>query len=475
MNGQPMQPTPHNPDALERARAFIDTNQKLFREQLLELLRIPSVSTDSRRLDAMAQCANLVRQRVADAGLDAEIIETDRHPIVYGERRGTAAGTTGGPTLLVYGHYDVQPAEMEDGWSHPPFEPVVENGNVIARGASDDKGQSLALLAGVHAALESGVGPDVTIKFLIEGEEECGSASLLPFVRSQKERLKADAVVIADCSQLDRGIPAITCGLRGIASLELVVRGPKKDLHSGIYGGAVTNPANVLTRIVNACQAPFGKIGIPGFYDQVRELSDEERAEIAALPFDADGFLGEAGSPQFFGEEGYSTLERRWVRPTFDVNGLVSGHTGEGGKTVLPREARAKISMRLVPDQDPDEISALTTEFLLSLVPSSVEAEVIPGPGHGAKPFVADRSLPTFNAAAAAVEIGFGRPPVFIREGGSIPVVNTFKEELGIDSVLIGFGLPDDGAHGPNEKFSLTDFQRGMMTMAALMDQVSRK
>ena len=460
--------TPNNPAALERARAFIDSKQELFREQLLELLRIPSVSSDSRQLDAMKTCADLVRQRVADAGLDAEIIQTNGHPVVYGEHR----GTEGGPTLLVYGHYDVQPAELKDGWSHPPFEPVVKNGNVIARGATDDKGQALALLNGVHAAIESDVGRDVTIKFLIEGEEEVGSANLLPFVRAQKERLKADAVVIADCSQLGRDRPAITYGLRGITSLELVVRGPKEDLHSGYYGGAVSNPANILARIVNACQAPFGKIGIPGFYDQVRELSDEERGEIAALPFDADGFLREAGSPEFFGEEGYSTLERRWVRPSFDINGLVSGHTGEGGKTVLPREARAKISMRLVPDQDPDKILALTTEFLLSLVPSSVEAEVISG--HGAKPFVADRSLPALKAAATAIEIGFGHSPVFIREGGSIPVVNTFREELGIDSVLIGLGLPDDGAHGPDEKFSLTDFQRGMMTMAALMDQVSR-
>lgn len=452
----------------DQARSLIARREESHREELIEFLRIPSVSSDSSRRDDMDRAAGWVFDQLGHAGLDAELVATDGFPIVYGERR----GREGGRTLLVYGHYDVQPAEPLARWHNDPFEPVVENGNLVARGATDDKGQVYALICGLRAAFEAGLGDDVTIKVIVEGEEEVGSQSLIPFVRKEKDRLAADAVIISDSSQLGPGAPAITYGLRGIACLELVIRGPAQDLHSGSYGGAVANPANILARVLNSCQAPFGKVAIPGFYDRVRPLEPAEREAFGKLPFSEKAFQEEVGVPALWGEEGYSSLERKWARPTLDINGLVSGHTGEGMKTVLPAEARAKISMRLVPDQDPDEITALVREFLLSMLPVSVTAEVIEG--HGASPVIVRRDTETFRAAERAVERGFGRAPVLIREGGSIPVVNTFKQELGLDSILIGLGLPDDGAHGPNEKFSLDDFRHGMVTMAALIDEVAR-
>jgi len=454
--------------AWKNATDLATARANAFQEALVELLKIPSVSSDSTRKAELEAAAKWVRDFAEDSGLQAEILPTDGLPVVYGERR----VSDDGPTLLIYGHYDVQPVEPLSEWSRDPFDPVVRDGNLIARGSTDDKGQFLALLCGLQVAFESGLGPKVNIKVLIEGEEEVGSPSLVPFIRANKERFAADAVIISDSSQLGPGAPAITYGLRGILCMELILRGAKQDLHSGSYGGAVANPANVLTRIISACQKPFGKIAIPGFYDHVRELEAHEREAFRELPFSEEEFLNEVGAPALWGEEGFSSLERKWARPTFDVNGLTSGHQGEGSKTVLPREARAKFSMRLVPDQDPEEIRRITEEFLLSLVPKSVEAEIIPE--HGASPVLVSTDTDVFRAAERAIETGFGKRPVLVREGGSIPVVNTFKEELGIDSVLIGLGLPDDGAHGPNEKFSLADFQRGVLTMAALVDEVSK-
>ncbi|MBI4586585.1 MAG: dipeptidase [Planctomycetes bacterium] len=455
--------------AFKKAQSFISSREAEFRERLFEFLRFPSVSSDSRRRGDVARCAEWVRKRMREAGLKVELVPTEGHPIVYGER----PGRPGGPALLVYGHYDVQPADpSKEPWRQDPFEPVVESGSVVARGASDDKGQVLALLCGIRAALEAGLGEDLHLKVLIEGEEEVGSQSLMPFVSREKERLRAEAVVIADSTQFAAGLPAITYGLRGILCLEIIVRGPKKDLHSGSYGGAVANPAMVLARMVAACHAPFGKVAIPGFYDKVRPLDDQEREEIRKLPFSDREFQEEVGAPKLWGEEGYSVLERRWARPTFEVNGLVSGHTGEGMKTVLPAEARAKISMRLVPDQDPEEIGRLASEYIQSLAPASAAVEV--KLHHGARPVLVRCDTGAVRAAMEAIAVGFGREPVFVREGGSIPVVNTFKEALGTDSILIGLGLPDDGAHGPNEKFSLDDFRRGMVTMAALIEKLGK-
>jgi acetylornithine deacetylase/succinyl-diaminopimelate desuccinylase-like protein len=465
-----MTPTPHAPSGggLEAVRTFIEAHADRFQRELFDFLKIPSVSSDSaRRADTLA-AAEWAAASLRAAGLEVDAVKTAGFPVVFGERTGKA----GGPSLLVYGHYDVQPPEPLDKWTSPPFEPTVVNGSVVARGATDDKGQAFALVCGIRAALAAGIGTDVTIKVILEGEEEIGSGNLVPFIRAERDRLKADVVVISDSSQLGPGAPAITYGLRGIACLELVVRGPRRDLHSGSYGGAVANPANVLARILNACQAPFGRVAIPGFYDRVRELDDREREAFRTLPFDEAAFRSDVGVPKLWGEEGYSTLERKWTRPTLDINGLTSGHQGEGVKTVLPAEARAKLSMRLVPDQDPDEILRLTQSFLRSVAPETVEIDFIPG--HGAHPVVVDCDTEAFRAAERAVEVGFGRTPLRIREGGTIPVVNTFKTELGLDSLLIGLGLPNDGAHGPNERFSLADFRRGILTMAALIDEFSR-
>ena len=438
--------------------------------ELKELLRIPSVSTDSARSDDVKACAHWVATRMSAMGLEAEIFETARHPVVFAERRAEA---TDCPTVLIYGHYDVQPPDPIDAWHHDPFEPVQDGEYLVARGSSDDKGQFYALLKGVEAVLLKEPELPVNVKVIIEGEEEIGSPNLLPFVEREKDRLAADVAVIADCSQFARDVPAITYGLKGLVYLELVVRGAKRDLHSGSYGGAVANPANALTRMVAACHGPFGRIAIPGFYDKVLDLEADEREEFARLPFDEETFRGELGVPELVGEEGFTTLERKWGRPTFDVNGLISGFTGEGAKTVLPNEARAKISMRLVPDQDPVEIRELVTAFLQDVAPPGVTIEVLDL--HDAKPVLVPRTGKAVDAAIRGYEVGFGRRPVFVREGGSIPVVNTLQEVLGVPTLLLGLGLPDDGIHGPNERFRIEDYHRGALTMATFLQEIARE
>jgi acetylornithine deacetylase/succinyl-diaminopimelate desuccinylase-like protein len=450
------------------AQAYIESHRAEFLEELLTLLRIPTVSSDPAAAKDIARCAAWVRDRMVDAGLKAEVLPTGGLPVVYGERLNGNL-----PTVLIYGHYDVQPPDPLEKWRHPPFEPTMEGDSVVARGASDDKGQVYALLCGVEAALKTGGARGVNVKVLIEGEEEVGSPSLAPFIRKEKRRLKTDAVVIADTSQFARGVPAITYGLKGIVYLEAVVRGPSKDLHSGSYGGSVMNPANALTRIIAACQGPFGKVAIPGFYDKVVPLADWERAEFKKLPFKEEEFLKEVGAVSLHGEEGYTTLERKWARPTFDVNGLVSGHTGPGSKTVLPSEARAKFSMRIVPDQDPVEIAALTEKFIREIAPPGVTVEILSY--HNAYPVLIPRESPVMKAARPAMARGFGREPVLMREGGSIPVVTTFKHELGADSALVGLGLPDDNLHSPNEKFCIPDFYRGMIVMAEFLEEFGKK
>jgi len=327
------------------------------------------------------------------------------------------------------------------------------------------------LIKGIQASQRVRGELPVNVKVIVEGEEEIGSPNLPPFIRQQKQRLACDVVLIADCSQFAIDTPAITYGLKGIVYLELIVRGPNKDLHSGVYGGAVANPANVLTRMLAACQEPFGKVAIPGFYDDVRPLEDWERTDFGKLPYSEEDFVNKTGVPRPFGEEGYSTLERRWARPTFDINGLVSGFTGEGAKTVLPAFARAKFSMRLVPDQDPEKIAALVKSFLREITPATVAIEILDH--HGSKPVIVSRDGAAFQAAIRAMATGFGRPPVFIREGGSIPSVNTFVEELGTDCLLMGLGLPDDNAHSPNEQFRIVDFYRGIVTMASFLDELA--
>jgi len=444
---------------------YIEKNRERFKKELFDLLRIPSVSSDPQKKGDVDRCAKVVLERLKAAGLRADLFPTAGHPIVYGER------VHGGrPTVLIYRHYDVQPPAPLHLWRHGAFEPTMEGDSVIARGACDDKGQFMALLAGVEAALQTGGGRGVDLKVLIEGEEEVGSGHLAPFIKKERERLRAEYVVIADTSQFRKGVPAITYGLKGLVYLELIVRGPKKDLHSGSYGGAVMNPANALTRMIAACQGPFGKAAIPGFYDSVRPLEPWEREEFARLPFDEKEFQDEVGSPRLVGEEGFTTLERKWARPTFDVNGLVSGHTGEGSKTVLPSEARAKFSMRLVPDQKPEEIERLVRAYLKEITPPGVTIEILSH--HGASPVLVSREGPAVRAAERAMEVGFGKRPVFMREGGSIPIVTTFKQQLGVDTLLLGWGLDDDNTHSPNEKFSLADFHRGIKASAHLWGEL---
>ncbi len=447
---------------------YVQTHRAEALSELRELLRIPSVSTDDSLKGEMARCASFVLDRMKKAGLDATILPTGGHPAVYGE----CLHAPEKPTLLLYGHYDVQPPDPLNLWRHGPFDPTVEGEYLVARGATDDKGQFYALLKGDEACLKTLGKLPINVKILIEGEEEIGSPNLTSFIRNEKSRLACNWVVIADSSQFAKDVPAITYGLKGLVYLELIVRGPRKDLHSGSYGGSLANPANVLTRMIAACQGPFGRVAIPGFYDDVRPIEDWERREFEMLPFDEAGYQRETGVPQLFGEQGFTTLERKWARPTLDVNGLLSGFTGEGAKTVLPSTARAKFSMRLVPDQDPEKIARNTRDFLREIAPPTVEIEILSH--HGAKPVLVPRSGKGVQAAVKAYERGFGKSPVFIREGGSIPVVNTFQAELEAQSLLLGLGLPDDDAHAPNEKFRIEDFYRGMVMMAALIEELGR-
>ncbi|MEE2857479.1 MAG: dipeptidase [Planctomycetota bacterium] len=436
-------------------------------DRLVEWLRIPSISTDSQRGGDVRRAGEWILEELATSGFDARLDETEGHPVCFASWTGAA----GAPTVLIYGHYDVQPPEPLELWRHGAFEPTIEGDDLIARGATDDKGQVLALVRGVCGILKERGSLPVNIKFLIEGEEEIGSPNLAPYIKAHSDELTADVAVISDCSQFAPGIPAITVALKGLVYLEVFVQGPNRDLHSGSFGGSVENPANALTRILGSLRDEEGRITIPGFYDDVRDLTPEEREDFASLPFDEEGFRNDLDVPQVHGEAGWTTLERKGARPTLDINGLLSGWTGEGAKTVLPAHASAKLSMRLVPDQDPRVIETLVSDHLRSLCPPSCTIEV--SVHHGAEPVLVERNSEWLEAAAIAVEKGFGKAPVFIREGGSIPVVSDLKKILGIDTILLGLGLPDDNAHSPNEKFHLPDYQRGIETAAWFLDEIS--
>ncbi len=446
---------------------YLQDHRQRFEDDLNELLRIPSVSADSRHAGDIGRAADCVAAAFGQLGLTVERIETAGHPLVYAESPPVA----GAPVALVYGHYDVQPPEPLDEWLSPPFEPTVREGSVYARGATDDKGQMLTHVKSVEAWLKSVGRLPLQVKFLIEGEEEVGSEHLEPFVAANRERLACDCVVVSDCCQFGRGMPAITYGLRGIAYYELRLRGPRQDLHSGTFGGAVTNPAGALVSMLAALKDEDGRVLLPGFYDDVVQLTDEERRQFADLPFTDAEFMEQLGVAGMWGEAGYTTLERRWARPTCDINGLTSGYQGEGAKTVLPATASAKLSFRLVPDQDPKQVSTALRTFFASRLPPGIEMELIDF--HGAPGIVVPLGSPYMRAAAAAIEAGFGRPPVMIREGGSIPIVNTFAQELGADVLLLGWGQDDDNTHSPNEKFSLADFHRGIRSSACLWEELA--
>lgn len=441
----------------------LEREKKKAVEDLVEILKIPSVSADPARKSDVRKAAEWLAAKMNAAGVKTEIKATAGNPIVYGE----SPGPKGAPTILIYGHYDVQPPDPLDEWESPPFEPVVKGGKVYARGSSDDKGQLLTHVRAIEAWLAEAKSLPITVKVILEGEEEISSINLPAFLRENREMLKCDVVVVSDTSQFAPGMPAITYGLKGIAYAEVRVQGPSADLHSGSFGGSVANPANVLAKMIAEMHDEKGRVAIPGFYDDVKPLEDWERKEYARLPFDDEEYKKITGVPALWGEEGYTTTERRWARPTLDVNGIWGGYQGEGGKTIIPARAGAKISMRLVPNQDPEKIAKLFAEHVRKAAPPSVRVEVIPM--HGGKPFLIDPKLPMFEKAALAIEKGFGKKPVFIREGGSIPITQTFKEVLGADTLLLGWGQNDDRTHSPNERFDLEDFHRGTLASAHLI------
>ena len=452
----------------EPVDAYLEAHRADFEEQLKALLRIPSVSAQPAHDADVLRAAEFVRDDLIGMGVPAELIATRGHPIVYGER----LDAPGKPTLLVYGHYDVQPPEPLEPWLSPPFEPTVRDGKIYARGATDDKGQMFTHLKAAEAWLKTAGSLPVNVKFLIEGEEEVGGANLEAYVAAQAQKLACDAAVISDTSQFAPGIPAITYGLKGLAYFEIIVKGAKNDLHSGTFGGAVANPLNALAVILASLKGPDGRIRVDGFYDDVRPLEDWERAEFAKLPFSEEEFRASLGVTSAEGEAGYTTLERRWARPTCDINGIYGGYQGPGPKTVLPCTAGAKFSFRLVPDQDNKKIGELLREHIKAVCPPGVTYEVIDH--HGAPACLVGVDSPAVKAAVRAIDAGFGRPPVFMREGGSIPVVGLLKKHLGVDTLLLGWGQNDDNLHGPNEKFSLDDFHRGIKAAAHLLGELAR-
>jgi acetylornithine deacetylase/succinyl-diaminopimelate desuccinylase-like protein len=436
---------------------------------LCDYLRIPSISTDPAYSSEIERCAVWLQERMTAAGLESRLLRTDGHPMVYGEWLGAGPEAL---TLLFYGHYDVQPPDPLDAWRNPPFEPSLEGATLIARGATDDKGQSFAHLAGVAAHLAVRGRLPVNVKFLVEGEEESGGASIDAFVREDAgELLRADAVVISDSSMLGPGQPSLLYGLKGLLYTEIRVQGPSHDLHSGSFGGGVTNPINALAHIVaRLWDAETGRVLIPGFYDRVRPIEAWERREFAALPFDEIAYARDLGVPALFGEQGFSTRERVWARPTCDANGIWGGYSGAGAKTVIAAAAGAKVSMRLVPDQRPAEIAELFSSYVGSLVPPGVRVEV--SILNAADPVLVSTEGPIVEAAMQAMEETFGGKPARVREGGSIPIVSTFGEVLKSPVLLLGFGLPDDRLHSPNEKLDLEQFYGGIRATARLLDLV---
>ncbi|HKT78741.1 MAG TPA: dipeptidase [Vicinamibacterales bacterium] len=447
---------------------FINVNRDRYLDELKGLLAIPSISALPEHAGDVRRCAEWCAAEMRRVGLEnVRLMDTAGFPVVYGDW----LGAEGAPTILFYGHYDVQPVDPLDLWESPPFEATVRDGEIYARGAADDKGQVFMHLKAIEAHLKQNGRLPVNIKVMLEGEEEVGSEHLDDFIRAHKSDLGADVVVISDSAMFARGVPSICYGLRGLAYMQVDLRGTSTDLHSGVFGGAVANPAFVLSQMIAQMKDRGGRIKIPGFYDDVRPLSDEERQAWATLPFNEKKYKKDIGAPKLFGESGYTTLERTWARPTLEVNGLLSGFTGTGAKTVLPAVAMAKISMRLVPDQEPDKIAALFEEFVRKIAPKTVELTVTRM--HGGRPWMASFDNRFVQAAGRAIERGFGRKPVFTREGGSIPVVSTFQQELGLPSVLFGVGLPDENAHAPNEKLDLSNFHNGVIASALLYQEIA--
>ena len=450
---------------LNQIQSYVNANKERFLNELLDLLKVPSISAKPEHKPDMFTTAEAVKQRLIEAGADkVEICQTKGYPVVYGEKIIDSSK----PTVVVYGHYDVQPADPLDLWDSPPFEPVIKKtdihpeGAIFARGACDDKGQMYMHVKAFETMMKTNTLP-CNVKFMIEGEEEVGSSNLGPWIIENKEKLKGDIILISDTSIIANDIPSIDSGLRGLAYMEVEVVGPNRDLHSGVYGGAVANPINILCKLIASCHDENNHITVPGFYDKVQELSDAERAEMAKAPFDLNDFRKDLNIDEERGEKGYSTNERTGIRPTLDVNGIWGGYTGDGAKTVLPSKAFAKISMRLVPNQSSKEISDLFIKHFESIAPKSVKVKVTAH--HGGEPVVVPTNSKGFLAASKAMQETYGKKPVPTRSGGSIPIVALFKKELGMDSILFGFGLDSDGLHSPNEHYGLFNYYRGIETI----------
>ena len=450
---------------MKNTQEYIAQNKEKFVQELIELLKVPSISADAAYAPQVKQTADIVAESLRKAGADdVEICETAGHPIVYAHK----IIDTNLPTVLVYGHYDVQPADPIDLWTNPPFEPVIKKteihpeGAIFARGACDDKGQMFMHVKAFEAMMNANELP-CNVKFMIEGEEEVGSTNLAIFVKNNHEKLKADVILVSDTGMLANDTPSITTGLRGLSYVEVEVTGPNRDLHSGLYGGCVANPINILANMIASLHDENNKITIPGFYDKVVNLSDEERAEMAKAPFSKEAYCKALDIDEVMGEAGYSTPERGAIRPTLDVNGIWGGYTGEGAKTVIASQAFAKISMRLVPDQRPEEITNLFVEHFNSIAPKGTKVKVTPH--HGGEPSVTPIDSIGYKAAAIAYENTFGKKPIPVRSGGSIPIVAMFEKELGLKSILMGFGLDSDAIHSPDEHYGLFNFYKGIETI----------
>jgi len=439
----------------------IQQEKERYLKELIDWLKIPSVSADSKYKQDVRKAAEFLKEKFSKAGAGhVEICETKGHPIVYAEKIINPAL----PTVLVYGHYDVQPADPLNLWNSPPFEPVIKDDKIYARGACDDKGQVYMHVKAFEIMTSQNILP-CNVKFMVEGEEEVGSDNLGTFVKENKAKLKADIILISDTALISLDHPSITTGLRGLSYMEVEVTGPNRDLHSGVYGGAVANPINVLCSMIASLHDKNGRVTIPGFYDKVAELTSKEREAINRAPFDLNDYKKELGIDEVKGEDGYTTVERTGIRPTLDVNGIWGGYTGEGAKTVLPSKAHAKISMRLVPNQISSEITELFTKHFQSIAPPYVKVKVMPH--HGGEPAVTPTDSKAFAAASAAFQEVWGKAPIPTRDGGSIPIVALFKRELGLDTVLMGFGLDSDAIHSPNEHYGVKNFLLGIETIVA--------
>lgn len=450
---------------------YLQQHQSRFVEELCDYVRFPSVSAQPQHKADMTACGEWLVRKCREIGLEARLCPTEGHPIVLANTptRKTASGR---PRFVVYGHYDVQPPEPFELWKTPPFEPRIQGTSLFGRGASDNKGQNLAHLAAVEAYLKTGTELPCDLTFVIEGEEEVGSKSLGKFLKDNRSELSCDAVVISDTGMPTPKHPALTYALRGIIGFEIIVRGPSRDLHSGIFGGTVDNPAMALSQLLAKLRDRKGKVAIPGFYDDVEPLSSYERKQFKRLPFREEDYRKFLGVPELFGEAGFSPLEQRSARPTLEINGLTSGYQGEGSKTIVPAWAKAKLTMRLVPNQQPSKIRKIVEAHLRKLCPPTARLEIIMG--HGAEPYIVSPTSKQAQAAVRALRSAFGYEPVLLREGGSIPIVNEFKRILKADSLMLGLALPDDNAHSPNEKFDLECFAKGQRMSAYLWQELSK-